>query len=173
MWLVRTRRAFSTVSAAPAQPSAAAERTLLGQMALPTLNRRVSSEPKLMSSFLFWLGQKNADFRHVDVRPVVASEPDGQCGVFAATDLKQGTPLIRLPLRCTLSALPPAVAATVAPANSNTVRGASTTAAFASAVTADLPSTDYEKSFQSLIELIPAELHDMKLGLRLLAERCV
>lgn len=180
-----TRSSTSSVpTAAPTNAPSSAARNLLGSLVLPTANRRVSGDPKVLSSFLYWLAQRGADLRHVDVRPCTPNS--GNWGVFAAKDCAPGEAVIRLPLSCTVGtnfdphkAEAAAAELKTRAAAGKTKKDAATVAApslaLAAAIGNDVAaqqSAQYEESFQTLMGLLPAELPELKLGLRLLAERC-
>ena len=100
---------------------------LLGGLAMPSVsNVRVSSERKVLSSFLFWLSQRGADFRHVDIRPLAGTytntpdisvtssrpidddETKAEWGVFMVKEqgCVPGDVLMRIPYSATLGITP-------------------------------------------------------------------
>jgi hypothetical protein len=180
--LSSTSAAAGTSAPAPsAAPNATGTpRNLLGSLVLPTANRRVSTDPKVLSSFLFWLAQRGADFRHVDVRPIGAAKSaafSGNWGVFAAKDCVAGEVLARLPLKCTVGTnFDPRLFEAKKEEKADKVKDATPNPlALAAAIGNDVAAQQadsYEESFQTLLSLLPVELNELKMGLRLLAERC-
>lgn len=123
------------------------------------LHSRVSTDPKVLPSFLLWLSMRGADLRTCDVKPIVNCVADKSLathdlehhwGVFYNADkpCEVNDCLITIPYSLSLGVMKEDL-------EKVQVEGVS-----------------FSKDFLELMESLPKEWTELKLGLRLLSERC-